>query len=306
MVGETDTLSNAIAAFPLAGRRALIAAVAPQSFAGHLTANQAAMIAQTAGLDDDALLLAMVPLAAAYARPEISNYFVGAVARGRSGALHFGANLEFSGTSVWTSLHAEQSAVAQAWAANESAIDAIAVGASPCGLCRQFLAELGPPDALRLVTPDGGMTLAEMLPRSFGPRDLGRTAGLLDAPRAPLELAHPSSDKLVLEALAAAQASYAPYTGAAAGVALRLRSGAMVAGPYAECAAHNPSLAPLTVALSQRVFAGLEGDEIVAAALVGIGQATIDHGAVARTLLTALAPGVRLLMWPAQLRQGSS
>ena len=45
--------------------------------------------------------------------------------------------------------------------------------------------------------------------------------------------------------------SYAPYTRAYAGVALRLRDGAspVVAGRYAECAAYNPSLPALQAAL---------------------------------------------------------
>ncbi|MBL8700561.1 MAG: cytidine deaminase [Alphaproteobacteria bacterium] len=300
MVGETDTLSNAIAAFPAAGRRALIAAVAPQSFAGCLAARDAALIARTSGMLPDGLLLALVPLATAYARPAISEFYVGAVARGRSGALYLGANLEFPGTSLWTSLHAEQSAVARAWAHGETSIEALAVSAPPCGLCRQFLAELGPGEALAIVTPQGRATLAELLPRAFGPASLGRTAGLLDAPRRPLELAHPNSDPLVAAALDAARASYAPYTAAPAGVALRLRSGAIVSAPYAESAAHNPSMAPLAAALSQRVFAGLEGDEIMAAVLVAVGHGMIDHGGAARTLLTAVAPGVRLLLWPAR------
>jgi hypothetical protein len=75
---------------------------------------------------------------------------------------------------------------------------------------------------------------------------------------------------------------------------LKLRSGTLVSGSYAESAAHNPSIAPLAMALSQRVFLGLEGDEIVSATLVAIGHAMVDHTAPARTLLTAVAPGVRL------------
>jgi len=96
------------------------------------------------------------------------------------------------------------------------------------------------------------------------------------------------------DALAAASASYAPYSGVRAGVALQLRSGAVVAGRYAESAAHNPSLAPLAMALSARVLDGREDDEIAGAVLAATGSALIDHAAPARTLLAVAAPGVRL------------
>lgn len=295
MLGETQALSNAIAAFPAAGRKALVDAVAPLDFAGVLTQQQARFIAQAAGLGGDALLSALLPVAAAYARPPLSGFFVGAAARGASGAIYCGANLEFAGTSPWTSLHAEQAAVARAWAAGEAAIEAIAVDAAPCGLCRQFLMELGEPARLSiLATGEPPASLAELLPRAFGPADLGRAGGLLSGHRPGIELDGGAGDGLVAAALGATRRSYAPYTGAEAGIALRLRSGTIVDGSYAESAAHNPGLAPLAMALSRRVMEGLEGDEIVAATLVAVGHALVDHAAVARTLLTAAAPGVRL------------
>lgn len=302
MLGETDALSNAITRFPEAGRRALVAVVAPTSFAGSLTGEQAGLLAQVAKLDADSLMRALIPLAAAYARPAISGFYVGAVARVPSGAIYFGANQEFAGTSLWMTLHAEQSAIAHAWRAEEEAIDTLAVGAAPCGLCRQFMAELGEPDRLRVIIADGpATTLADLLPQAFGPAALGHQSGGMLLPRGvSLMLEHATEDPLVHAAFAAARRSYAPYTGAEAGIALRLRSGAVVAGAYAESVAHNPSLSPLAAALSHRVFLGLEGDEIVAASLVAVGHEAIDHHGAARGLLTAVAPGVRLVSWPAR------
>ncbi len=301
MLGETDALSNAITCFPEAGRRALVAVVAPTSFAGSLTGEQARSLAQVAKLDADSLMRALIPLAAAYARPAISGFYVGAVARVPSGAIYFGANHEFAGTSLWMTLHAEQSAIAHAWRAEEEAIDTLAVGAAPCGLCRQFMAELGAPDRLRVIIADGpATTLAALLPQAFGPDALGRRGGMLLSRGVSLMLDHATDDPLVHAAFAAARRSYAPYTGAEAGIALRLRSGEVVAGAYAESVAHNPSLSPLAAALSHRVFLGLEGDEIVAASLVAVGHAAIDHHTAARGLLTAVAPGVRLVSWPAR------
>lgn len=295
MLGEMDPLTNAIAGFPQAGRKALVSAVAPLSFSGRLSPRQARMIADAAGLDDDALLRALLPVAAAYARPAISGFFVGAVARAGSGAVYCGANMEFPGTSLWTSLHAEQAAIAQAWSAEETRIDAIAVSAAPCGLCRQFMMELGDPQGLALLVGEAPRTtLADLLPAAFGPQALGHPGGMLSTPTRRLELDLAEDDDLVAAALAAAQRSYAPYTATEAGIALELRSGAIVTGSYAESAAHNPGMAPLQMALARRVFEGREGDEIMGAVLVAVGHAQIDHTAVARTLLTAVAPGVRM------------
>lgn len=300
MVGETDALSNAITRFPETGRRALVAVVAPTSFAGRLTADQADHLARAATLDGDALLRALIPLAAAYARPAISGFFVGAVARARSGAIYFGANHEFGGTSLWTTLHAEQAAIAQVWSADEEGLDTLAIGSAPCGLCRQFLTELGDSAKLRVLIADRPVTtLDALLPHAFGPEALGHTGGMLSPRRVSLMLDHASEDPLVHAAFAETRRSYAPYTAAEAGIALRLRSGAIVAGAYAESVAHNPSLSPLAVALSRRVFIGSESDEIMAASLVAVGHGLIDHHSAARGLLTAVAPGVRLVSWPA-------
>jgi cytidine deaminase len=41
----------------------------------------------------------------------------------------------------------------------------------PCGRCRQLLSESGGPDLL-VDTPEGVLTMAEILPQAFGPEDL--------------------------------------------------------------------------------------------------------------------------------------
>ncbi|MFN7195358.1 MAG: hypothetical protein ACK5UV_02590 [bacterium] len=75
MVGETVTLSNALEHFPAGrGRKALIDLVAPLDFAGRISGEDARRIAAAAGLDGDALLVALVPLATAYALTLISEF----------------------------------------------------------------------------------------------------------------------------------------------------------------------------------------------------------------------------------------
>jgi len=45
----------------------------------------------------------------------------------------------------------------------------------PCGRCRQLLFEHGGP-AMLVATDDGSVTVAELLPRAFGPDDLAALA----------------------------------------------------------------------------------------------------------------------------------
>lgn len=209
---------------------------------------------------------ALLAEAAKHARPPISNFRVGAIARGTSGKLYFGANVEFAGEALSFTVHAEQSAVVNAWMAGEGGIDVVATSAAPCGYCRQFLNELA--TDLTIVMPGQSRRLAELLPHSFGPRDLGIAGGLLQYERPRLTI--DEQDELAQAALAAANMSYAPYSHSWAGVALRTRDGAVVRGAYAENAAFNPSLSPLQAALSQLNLRGGAWDDIAECALVRV------------------------------------
>jgi cytidine deaminase len=247
-------------------------------------AAQAAALASEHGVGVADLMGHLVPLAAArYASAPISGFRVGAVARGSSGALYLGANLERPGTALALTVHAEQSATANAWLHDEDGLATLAVSAPPCGHCRQFLNELATADSLEvLVTGRRSRLLPELLPESFGPADLGVTAGLM-SPRAN-GLALDSEDPLVLEALAAAEASYAPHSRSFAGVALETASGAVHTGRYAENAAFNPSLTPLACALALCALAGGAEDEITRAVLVQAPSQVDQTGATAEAL----------------------
>jgi cytidine deaminase len=232
---------------------------------------------------DLAQMRALLADAAKFARPPVSDFHVGAVARGATtGTLYLGANLEFSGETLSFTVHAEQSAVTNAWVHGERGIDVIAVTAAPCGYCRQFLNELGTP--LTIAINDATHTLAELLPSSFGPRDLGIEATLM-AP-ADHRLRIDENDELAQAALRAANLSYAPYSRSYAGVALRVRDGRIFFGPYAENAAFNPSMEPLQVALSALNLAGGTFADIEEAVLV---QANPMHESATRTVLAAVS-----------------
>lgn len=226
---------------------------------------------------------ALLLQAAAFAKPPVSNFRVGAVARGTSGKTYLGANLEFAGESLCFTVHAEQAAVVNAWMNGETGVDVVATSAAPCGYCRQFLNELVTAGELVVVMGGEERKLSELLPQSFGPRDLGVTSGLL-APAAN-GLAIDEDDALAQAALAAANMSYAPYSKAYAGVALRTHAGTIVTGPYAENAAFNPSLSPLEAALSQLNMSGGAWSDIAEAALV---EAEAMHASATHTVLKAI------------------
>lgn len=88
-------------------------------FPAMLTAEQVSLLKRESGLDEDALAFALLPLAAACARTDLSHFNVGAIARGVSGNWYFGSNMEFLGATMQQTVHAEQSAISHAWLRGE-------------------------------------------------------------------------------------------------------------------------------------------------------------------------------------------
>ncbi|WP_445399069.1 cytidine deaminase [Zobellella sp. An-6] len=233
------------------------------------------------GLGQEALALALLPLAQQKALVPVSHFRVGALAIAGSGHWYLGANLEVDGLPLNHSLHAEQSAIGHAALWGETAIDKVVVTASPCGHCRQFMNELNQ-DKLAIVLPETRQSLAELLPHAFGPADLGIDGGMLNAPAG--SLAFDTEDPLILAALAEANASYAPYSQNRAGVALLLDDGRVCRGRYLENAAFNPSLSPMQLALSQVLLQGATPARIRQAVLVEAAAGIRQHDTAAQTL----------------------
>ncbi len=253
---------------------------------GVILAADAERLAREAGVELPGLMVQLLPSAAEFARPPISNFRVGAVSRGTTtGNLYFGANLEFTREALSFTVHAEQSSVTNAWMHGEEGIDLLAVNAPPCGYCRQFLNELTTASQLRIMIPGDTLSLSALLPHAFGPRDLGVDGGLLERASHGL-VAGPGEDELAQAALDAANRSYAPYSKAWAGVALRTGDGTIASGAYAENAAFNPSISPLEVALSMLNLRGYAWTDIAAAVLV---QAAPMHESATRSVLAAIS-----------------
>lgn len=107
-----------------------------------------------------------------------SRYRVGAALLAASGKTYDGCNVENAAYPV--TICAERVAVFKAVSEGERQFTAIAVatenGGSPCGSCRQVLAEFAPDLAVFLVNGRGEVTkqttLRELLPDAFGPAQL--------------------------------------------------------------------------------------------------------------------------------------
>lgn len=246
-----------------------------QNFAGHIDAQQLAELTRASKMTEAEVLLASLPIAAALAKPPISEFYVGAIAKGKSGDIYMGANLELPGEALFHSVHAEQSAISHAWLSGESQIVDMIVNASPCGHCRQFMNELvdGAKIAIHLPAQDSH-SLAYYLPYAFGPTDLNVTSPLLA--KHEMEFALDSSDPMIIEGLDHAGLSYAPYTQSYAAVVLETADGATYCGRYAENAAFNPSMLPMQMALSNLTRHNREFSEISRAVLIESSQGKIS------------------------------
>ena len=107
-----------------------------------------------------------------------SKYRVGAALRTKSGRIFPGVNIE--NAAYPTTICAERVAIFKAVSEGEKEFDVISVvtdnGGSPCGGCRQVMAEFGL-DTIVLIADGNGhvikeLTVAELLPEAFTPEHL--------------------------------------------------------------------------------------------------------------------------------------
>ncbi len=107
-----------------------------------------------------------------------SNYPVGAAVRTKTGKVYTGVNVE--NAAYPQTMCAERVAIFKAVSEGETEFDVIAVvtnnGGSPCGGCRQVMAEFGL-DTIVLIVDGNGivhkeLTVAELLPEAFTPKHL--------------------------------------------------------------------------------------------------------------------------------------
>jgi len=106
-----------------------------------------------------------------------SHYLVGAALLLADGSVMLGCNVE--NASYGATICAERVALTSAVAQGKQSFVALAVatknGGSPCGICRQVMAELGPDMTVYIANEAGEFrttSTAELLPNSFTGRNL--------------------------------------------------------------------------------------------------------------------------------------
>ncbi|MGM9922879.1 MAG: cytidine deaminase [Bacillus sp. (in: firmicutes)] len=109
-----------------------------------------------------------------------SNFKVGAALLTKDGKVYHGCNIENAAYSLCNC--AERTALFAAYAKEDKEFSALAVVAdtkrpvSPCGACRQVIAELCPKDMVVYLTNLHGdvqeITVDQLLPGAFSPEDL--------------------------------------------------------------------------------------------------------------------------------------
>ena len=285
-----------------------------QKTGGMLSAEHCRVVVDSLKISAEILMQRLLPIAKLYSMTTISDFQVGAVAKARMSdnageiALFLGANIEFPAQALTQTIHAEQSAIINAWLQGAKHIDGIAVTAAPCGYCRQFLYELEGSQNLKVHIHDqiGGKTtqhnLSDLLPAAFGPHELGSAKGLMAIPaqQANLDLKSPINDPFVLEARAAANKSYAPYSQNFAGCAIKTVDGRIYAGRYAENAAFNPSLSALHTAIIGMTMDQPGPENSIGRAVLVERPTAIRQRAVCELLLQTVAPNVNLEYFEAE------
>ena len=128
--------------------------------------------------DTDKKLIAEAKRVREFAYCPYSKFAVGAAVLGASGEIYGGCNIENASFSVTNC--AERTAIFNAISSGEEDLLAIAVVAeglnpvSPCGACRQVIAEFNSPHILMANLADEvkEMTLEELLPGAFSAEDV--------------------------------------------------------------------------------------------------------------------------------------
>ena len=114
-----------------------------------------------------------------------SNFPVGAALLTRSGKIFTGCNVE--NASYGLTVCAERVAIWKAVSEGETDFSALAVatniGGSPCGACRQVMAEFAPGMPVLIADLSGQASetsVADLLPLAFTPQHLQQAAGIVE------------------------------------------------------------------------------------------------------------------------------
>ena len=244
------------------------------------------------------LALLSLPVADEMARPSISGFRVAAVGiEAQTGDLLLGANLEFPGTELTTTIHAEGFVGLRARRRGHDLALLALPRANSCAHCRQVLAESASAAALRIVDPVGHqLTLAGLYPWQFGPANLGMRGdapGGVNWPDLRLEDSFNGPAEVAAALLGAGARAHAPYSAAPSAAVLRAADGSLLGAGCVESVAFNPSISALQAALVELAAARIDRGDIAEAWLAIRAGGPIDPEPGFRSLLRAVAPGAR-------------
>ncbi len=240
------------------------------------------------------LALLALPVADGLSDAPLSGYRVAAAGiEAETGDLVLGANLEFRGSDLTSTIHAE-GFVSLRIRRRRGTLETLAVReAHPCAHCRQTLTEAASADELEIIDLAGHeLTLADLYPWPFRPAALG------------VEGDHPGSDAWVDLAfrgstppaavasllLEAGSRAHAPYSRSPSAVVLRLQDGRTVAAGCVESVAFNPSITALQAALVEVAAARAPAVGVRDGWLARAADGPVDPAPAFRGLLGAVAP----------------
>lgn len=272
--------------------------------AATVPASEAARIADEFGLGSTVeLALAALPVAHRFSRPRISGYRVAAVGiEAETGDLLLGGNLEFPGTELTTTIHAEGFVALRARRRGHTLGTLALRIAYPCAHCRQVLSESGAADELVLVDTEGArLRLADLYPWPFRPTALGMDGDLGSRASWPglVQVEGAAPPDVASELVEAGRHAHAPYSGAPSAAVLMTRDGRRFSAGCVESVAFNPSISALQAALVEVAAAGIEATEIAEGWLGASRDGAVDPEPGFRALLRAVAPdaSVGVVRW---------
>ena len=284
-----------LAGYPAARIGDLARAVPHLIHDGILNAADAAELVQRFDLASTSdLMLLLLAQARTCARPPISNFEVGAIGlEDPTWNLIFGGNVEFPGTHLGFTLHAEGFLVTRAFNRG-TRITLIAIGeAHPCAHCRQYLSEFAGSDAMVLIDPLGyRLTLSHLYPWPFDPSCLGESGAVPG--RAQWPNLKPDAANMDSELLAAGRRAHAPYSRCPAAVQLKMTDGGTAQGAAIESVAFNPTIGPLQAALVDLLARGYNYADISSATLGQVVGGNVDYARSSAELLSQIAPNAAL------------
>ncbi|MCF7790413.1 MAG: cytidine deaminase [Victivallales bacterium] len=274
------------------------ALVRDKNFSGLINAKELEKLFNLTPNKEDEILIELLKFYENYAKTEVSNFKVSAVAKGVSGNLYFGCNVEFEHEALNYSIHAEQFAIINAFNHKERGITKLAVNYIPCALCRQVMMELNTSDKIKILLPENRkFSINELYPDPFSPDDLGIENKLLGHNACNMQFLSEScnDDFLLKSALSAAENSYAPYSKNYCGLAVKTDDGEIYNGGVIENVSFSITFSPLIPIIVKLINRKQNYSKIIKAAYVETTGSIASPRNLTFSLLKTIAPEVEII-----------